>query len=83
LGGQRLALTAFKTLIAAAGMGAAALVAEPVIERAIGLDTLLDEIIVVGGVGGLSVATFVLLAAVLRIEEWRWLMTLVRGKLRG
>jgi putative peptidoglycan lipid II flippase len=81
LGGQRLALTFLKTMIAAAGMGAAVLIIEPLILQIFGLETLLDEIMVVGISGLTSVITFAGLAALLRIEEWRWLWQLMRRKL--
>jgi putative peptidoglycan lipid II flippase len=82
LGGQRLAMTFGKTMIAAAVMGGAALLVEPVIERLVGLNTLIGEILVVGVSGGVCVVTFVLLAALLRIEEWRWLVGLVKRRFK-
>lgn len=83
LGSQRLLLTASKTGIAAVGMGITALILLTPVTFIIGDTTLLREFLLVITVGGSSAAVFVLLAYLLKIDEWRWFMhTLVR-KLQG
>lgn len=83
LGSQRLLLTFGKTALAAAAMGIAALLVEPLVEQAFGLNTLVGEILVVGSSGLVSVIVFLAAASLLKIEELRWLMSLVRRRLGG
>jgi putative peptidoglycan lipid II flippase len=79
---QRFAQTLIKTALASALMGGAAFAAFPLLERLIGSMSLLREIVLVGAVGGLSVVVFVGAAALLRIEEFRWIAGLVWARVR-
>ncbi len=79
-GDQRLLLTIGKASLAALTMGIVALSAEPLLERLIGTHSLIHEVLLVGVGGGLSVVIFVLMAALLRLEELRWLGRLLRQR---
>lgn len=79
--GQRLLLTLGKTGLAALLMGVVAWVATPVILRLFPGGNLLDELAVVGLSGGLSVAVYGAVAALLRIEELAWMGGLLRRRL--
>jgi len=79
LGAQRLVKTAGKTALAALGMG---FVAYAVLQVVGGAQTgLLRETAVVVICGGVSSLVFVILAYLLKIDEWRWLIGLIRGRL--
>lgn len=81
LSGQRLLATIFKTTLAAGLMGLAAYATLPTLIRLFGVNSLLAEtaLVVVGG--GLSIVIFLLLAALLRIEELRWMGAMLRRRL--
>ena len=81
LGGQRLAMTALKTGFAAAVMGAVAFFTLPAARQIIGDGGLIYEALLVGVVGGLSAGVFIGLAYLLKIDEWRWLVGLVKSRL--
>jgi putative peptidoglycan lipid II flippase len=78
---QRLVLTTLKALVAAAAMGAAAWLILPPLENAVGTGGILRQIIVVGVCGGVSAGVFLAMAALLRLEELRWLVRLLRQRL--
>ena len=80
MGNQRILLTIGKTGLAALAMGAVGLLTLPILQRAVGSAGLIREIALVGISGGLSLGVFVLLAALLRIEELRWLGRLLRQR---
>ncbi|MDX2161125.1 MAG: murein biosynthesis integral membrane protein MurJ [bacterium] len=82
-GDQKLARTVIKTGAAALAMGAAALIAEPMLETAIGSAGVIRETALVALSGGLSVAVFAAAAALLRIDEWSWIIGLIRSRIRG
>ncbi len=73
LGGQRLFVTIAKTGLAAGAMGLVAVLVTPPLTALVGINTLLHQLILVILTGGLSAAVFLALAAVLRIEELRWI----------
>jgi putative peptidoglycan lipid II flippase len=80
-GQQRILLTIGKTGLAAAAMGLAGFFTLPVFLRAIGNDTLIRETLLVIASGSLSLLVFLLLAAVLRLQELRWLGGLLARRL--
>jgi putative peptidoglycan lipid II flippase len=80
-GQQRLWLTIGKTSLAALCMGAVAMLLAPALSRWVGMSTVWHEAVLVLFTGGISTLVFLALAAILRIEELRWLMTLVRQRL--
>lgn len=80
LGGQRLALTLAKTILAAVAMGVVVMVAEPVLENIIGIGNLLQEVTLVGITAIIAVIIFALIAMLTDIEELKWLLTLVKRK---
>ncbi len=80
-GQQRLWLTITKTGLATLCMGAIALLLTPALSRWIGTATVWHEAVLVLFTGGISTLVFLVLAAILRIEELRWLTTLVRQRL--
>ncbi len=79
-GDQRLPLTIGKSILAAGVMGALGLVTLPIFERVIGTDGLIRQIVLVGVAGGLGLIVFMALAALLRLEELRWLAGLIRQR---
>jgi putative peptidoglycan lipid II flippase len=81
MGGQRLLLTAIQTGAAVLVMGLLLAGVEPALEQWSDNASLLREIVVVVGGGALSVAVFVGVAWLLRIEELRWLFGLLRQRL--
>jgi putative peptidoglycan lipid II flippase len=81
LGSQRLPLTVGKAGLAALVMGTLGILAEPTLERIIGTTGLLREAVLVGVSSTLSVAIFLVMATVLRLEELRWLGRLLRQRL--
>lgn len=81
LGGQRLTITLIKTGIAAIAMGIAVMWIEPIIEGYFGLDRLIDEILVVGINGVIAMVVFFGIAALLRIEELQWFLSMIRRRL--
>jgi putative peptidoglycan lipid II flippase len=81
MGGQRLMRTLAQTCAAALLMGVALSWIDPLLEGWLGASSLLREIAVVMGGGLVSVALFVGLAYLLRIEELRWLFGLLRRRM--
>ena len=83
LGDQRLLMTVGKTGLATLVMGALALLMLPILQQVIGTASFIRELLLVAISGGLSIAVFVGMAALLRIEELSWLWTSLRQRLRG
>jgi putative peptidoglycan lipid II flippase len=81
-GNQRLLLTIGKAVFAAAVMGLSALMVIPVLENLVGTRTVVQEGIFVMIIGGFSLGIYLLAAVVLRIEELRWLVGLIRQRLK-
>ncbi len=81
LGEQRLWAAIGKTGLAAGLMGVVAVMMLAPLEQLVGTDGLVQEIVLVSAAGGASVVVFLGLAALLRIEELRWLAGLVRRRL--
>ncbi len=80
-GDQRLLLTIGKSLLAAGAMGIAAWVITPLLAAWIGTDSLIREALLVLLAGGISAAVFLGIAALLRIDELRWLGAMLRRRL--
>lgn len=80
-GQQRIGLTLFKTGLAVAAMGAVALLLEPLLANAIGIDTFLHRLAVVGLISSVSVIVYFGAAALLRIDELHWMAGMVRRRL--
>lgn len=80
-GDQRLLLTIGKSLLAAGAMGIAAWVITPLLAAWIGTDSLIREALLVLLSGGISAAVFLGIAALLRIDELRWLGAMLRRRL--
>jgi putative peptidoglycan lipid II flippase len=80
-GDQRLLLTIGKGLLAAGAMGIAAWVITPLLAAWIGIDSLIREALLVLLAGGISAAVFLGIAALLRIDELRWLGAMLRRRL--
>lgn len=81
-GEQRLPLTLLKTGAAAGGMGILMALLLPLVDGWIAGGGLLGELLLLVLVGGGGTAGFALLAALLRVEEWRWLLAFVRHRAR-
>ena len=82
LGQQRLLLTAVRTGAAVLVMGVATVLLLPLATSAIGTQGVLREMALVVSVGGISALIFVVLDYALKIEEWRWLLSMARQRLR-
>ncbi|MFN8453000.1 MAG: hypothetical protein U0521_31370, partial [Anaerolineae bacterium] len=78
---QRLVITTIKAGIAAGAMGAVAWLTLAPLEHAIGTTGVIRQAALVIVSGGLSVGVFVALVALLRLEELRWLVGLLRQRL--
>jgi len=73
--------TVVKTGLAAGVMGLAAGLILPILTARIGTATLVREALLVGITGGISVAVFLGIAALLKIEELRWIGGLLARRL--
>jgi len=82
-GSQRLILTFAKTLTASLIMGGIAWVTLPMISEAIGTFGILREALLVMVTGALYGGIFLLVATILRIEELRWLVSLIQKRVIG
>ncbi len=81
-GSQRLILTSTKTLAAALLMGAVGWLALPSLSGVLSGGGVIREALLVLLMGGTCGAVFLLMAMLLRIEELRWLMGLLRARLQ-
>jgi peptidoglycan biosynthesis protein MviN/MurJ (putative lipid II flippase) len=80
---QRILLAAAKTGLAAVTMGLAIAALEPTLLQWFDGQTALQEIALVGTSAALSIVVFMVMAALLRIEELRWLWRLLAARLRS
>ncbi|MBI5957403.1 MAG: murein biosynthesis integral membrane protein MurJ [Chloroflexi bacterium] len=80
-GGQRLIRTLLRTCAAAAGMGLTAFVVALALDRALPAGGTLAYALTVISAGGAGFIVFAALAARLGLEEWRWIIDLMRRKL--
>lgn len=83
LGDQRLWLTVLKTACAAGVMGLVAWGVADAVALALGGRGFLAELLTVSLSAGAGALVFVGLALALRLEELRWLFTLIRRRLRA
>ncbi len=81
LGDQRLRLTIVKATLAALVMGVVGWLALMPLERIVGSSGVIRQGVLVGVSGGLSLAVFVAMTAILRLEELRWLVRMLRQRL--
>lgn len=81
-GSQRLAITLFKTGIAALALGLVAQFGEPVLETIIGTNGTIREAVLVTAIGALSTAAFLAAAMLVRVEELGWLWGMVKARIR-
>ncbi len=72
-GEQRLILTFSKAGLAAGVMGLAGAIALPILIARIGTQSIVHEALLVGIAGGISVAVYLGMATILKIEELRWI----------
>jgi putative peptidoglycan lipid II flippase len=79
--GQRMLLTIGKTGLAAGVMGLVATLVTPPLTSIIGMNSIVREALLVVVTGGLSAAVFLGMAALLRIEELRWIGTILARRL--
>jgi putative peptidoglycan lipid II flippase len=82
-GGQRLMRTLLRTMVAAAGMGLAAWGIALGLDHTLSLSGIVADALTVIGAGGVGFIVFAALAARLGLDEWRWMVDLLRGKLLG
>ncbi|MDZ4763446.1 MAG: murein biosynthesis integral membrane protein MurJ [Chloroflexota bacterium] len=80
LGDQRLIGAFVRTGVAAGLMGVVTAAVVPPLARIVGAATLINEIALVGMAGGISVAAYLALAWLFRVEELRWLWGLMRTR---
>lgn len=81
LGDQRLLLTILKATTAAVVMGVVAHEAMPILQNIVGTRGVVREGIFVTLIGSLSVCVYIAAAALLQIEELRWLVGMLRQRL--
>lgn len=81
-GHQHIGMTLLKTGLAVTAMGAVALLLDALLEQAIGIDTFIHRLLVVGLISAACAAVYFGAAALLRIDELRWMAGLVRQRLR-
>lgn len=80
-GRQRLLVTLARTGIAAGAMGLVVALIEPLLERVFFGGGTVREALLIGVAGTVSAVVFFGMAALLRIDEFRWFVTAVRRRL--
>jgi putative peptidoglycan lipid II flippase len=80
-GHQRLLSTITRTSLAAAGMGALTFASMILLERGLRVSGTVAHLIIVTGAGGVGLLSFMALASLLRVEEWRWMRDLIGQRL--
>jgi hypothetical protein len=78
--GQRIISTTVRSSIAAAGMGVVTFGADTLLEAVVPGGTAGHAITVLAA-GGVGVITFSLLASWLKLDEWRWILDILRRAL--
>jgi putative peptidoglycan lipid II flippase len=79
-GTQNLFSTFLKTGVAVLVMGGVASILLPIANQLFNTSSLIHELIVVLGVGGISVIVFFGMAWILRIQEWYWFISMIRKR---
>lgn len=82
LGEQRLVMTTAKTTLGVIVMGLFAFLLLFVARDYIGTDGLVGETLVVVISSGFSLLVFMVMAYILRIDEWRWFTRVIRSKIK-
>lgn len=80
-GHQRILITLLKAGLAAAVMGLVAYLTEPIFEQLIGTSSFLRELLLVAIASIAGGAVYIGMAALLRLDELRWVVGMVRGRL--
>lgn len=80
-GDQRIALTLGKAALAAAIMGAGALLVQPFVRTLLDTTRFQGEVVLVVTGGAVSVILYVGVALLLRLEELRWLWRMIRARM--
>jgi putative peptidoglycan lipid II flippase len=82
-GNQRLIRTIAQTSFAATCMGLIAFIVMALLAAGLpeGFNTTLTQLIIVIAAGGIGVVTFGVLASLLKLDEWRWMLNLARQRL--
>lgn len=82
-GAQRFGRTTFKTIIAGSVMAFVAWRILPIVTNIIGIEGFLNQLLLVMVVGGIAGIIYFILAYILRIDELRWMLGLMKQKLIG
>ena len=82
LSGHGIMALAFKTFLASLVMGGVTYLALNGLERSLDVNTLLGKLIIVGGVGGVGLATYLGVIALLRVEEAKLVGGMIWRKVR-
>ncbi len=82
-GDQRLTRTIARTSFAAACMGVITFGVMALLARGLpeGLNVTLEYLIIVTTAGGIGIVVFGVLAALLKLDEWRWILDLARQRI--
>jgi len=82
LSGHGIMALAFKTLSASLVMGGMTYLALGRLQSALDARTLVGKLVIVGGAGGVGVATYLGMVALLRVEEARLVVEMIWRKVR-
>jgi len=82
LGGHGIMALAFKTLLAALVMGGVVYLTLSGLQRVLDANTLVSKLVIVGGAGGVGLATYLGMIALLRVEEARLVGEMIWRKVR-
>jgi peptidoglycan biosynthesis protein MviN/MurJ (putative lipid II flippase) len=80
-GDQQVWLTIGKAGLAAAVMGGVMLIVAPLLQSAIGMSSFLRELVLVMIASGVGVFVYAGMAALVRLHELRWMVSMVRQRL--
>jgi putative peptidoglycan lipid II flippase len=82
-GAQRFGRTTFKTLIAGSAMALVGWYLLPIVSNLIGITGFLSQLLLVLVLGCVSGTVYFVLAYLLRIDELRWMISLMKQKIMG
>jgi putative peptidoglycan lipid II flippase len=83
LGGHGIMALAFKALFASLVMGGVTYLALSGLQRVLDANTLVGKLVIVGGAGGVGLATYLGMIALLRVEEARLVGEMIWRKVRS
>ena len=83
LGGHGIMALAFKTLSASLVMGGVIYLALNGLQRVLDASTLVGKLVIVGGAGGVGLVTYLVMIALLRVEEARLVGEMIWRKVRS